>query len=437
MKNKHLYLTGILFLLNPTYLWAQEPLTLKDCFQAALKRSEVLATQQELIVQAEENYHRTWGAILPTINGSYSYFHSSGSSNSGNSVTINGQQASTVLSQGQQTLAVTADQPLFRGFSDFTAIHVAKAFIKSQQQARRWAGMQLYSDVAQAFYTRLAVQKDLNVMDNELDLYQKRIKELQVRINIGRSRITEVLTIESAQAILKAQREQILGQLEVTKEVLAFLTGLDQDIQLDDTDEVPSSMGSLESYQSDLNQRPDIIAAQKNVDAHRSNVSVARGAYLPSVDLISDYYGERPNREANGAWDVEIAVTLPIFTGGITSANVKTAESQKRQSEFQLSQVRRMAIENVRSLYHNFKSDLSQLAALQDAFNISKENYKANAKDYELNLVTNLDVLQALAAYQDMERSLEKIRYQTKIDYNQLEASVAHRLSMMDDLEKQ
>ena len=157
MKNKHLYLSIILFLLNPIYLWAEEPLTLKDCFKAALKRSEVLATQQELVSQAEENYHRAWGAIFPTINGSYTYFHQSGSgfTDSGN----------TSSSEGQQTLGLTADQPLFRGFSDFAAVHEEKFFIKAQEQARQWAGMQLYSDVASAFYTRLAVQKDLSVLD--------------------------------------------------------------------------------------------------------------------------------------------------------------------------------------------------------------------------------------------------------------------------------
>ncbi len=428
MRNIHLYLGVILFLLTPTCLWAGEPLSLEDCFKAALKRSEVLATQQELVVQAEENYHRAWGAILPTINSSYSYFHqhAPGLTSSGN----------TQSSTGQQTLKIMADQPLFRGFRDFAALNVTKNFITAQEQARQWAGMQLYRDVAQAFYTCLAVQKDLHVLDNELDLYQKRIKELQDRLTIGRSRITEVLTVQAAQAILKAQREQVLGQLEVTKEVLAFLTGLDQDIQLDDTDEVPFEIGSLDSYQSEINVRPDIMAARKNLEAFKSNISVAKGAYLPSVDLIGNYYVERPDLQKNGAWDVELAVTLPIFTGGIISSNVKTAESQKRQSEIQLSQVQRLAQEEIRSLHHNLKADLAQLAALQEAFNISEKNYKANAKDYEFNLVTNLDVLQALTAYEDTERSLEKIRYLSKVDYNKLEAATAHRLSLMEGLEK-
>jgi outer membrane protein len=429
MTKKYLHFAVILFLLTPACSWAGETLSLKDCFKAALKRSEVLATQQELVIQAEENYRAAWGAILPSVTGSYSYFHRHAPdlTSSGN----------TDSSSGQQTLKIMAGQPLFRGFRDFAALNAAKASITAQEQARQWAGTQLYRDVVQAFYTRLAVEKDLNVLDNELDLYQKRIKELQDRITIGRSRITELLTVQSAQAILKAQREQVSGQLYVAKEVLTFLTGLDQDIKLDDMDEVPSQIGSLESYQSKINARPDIMAAKKNVEAFKSKVSVAKGAHLPSVDLIGNYYADRPDLHKNGDWDMAIAVTLPIFMGGIISSNVKTAESQQRQSEIQLSRVQRLALEEVRSLYHNLKADLSQLAALQEAFNLSEKNYKANIRDYKLNLVTNLDVLQALTAYQDTQRSLEKIRYLTKIDYNKLEAAAAQRLSLLNNLEKQ
>jgi outer membrane protein len=419
----------ILFLLTPACSWAGETFNLNDCFKAALKRNEVLATQQELVIQAEEIYRRAWGAILPSVTGSYSYFYRNAPdlTSSGN----------TVSSAGQQTLKIMAQQPLFRGFRNFAAINAAKASITAQEQAGQWAGTQLYRDVAQAYYTRLAVEKDLIVLDNELDLYAKRIKDLQDRIKIGRSRITELLTVQSAQAILKAQREQILGQLHVAKEVLSFLTGLDQDIKLDDLDKVPYQIGSLESYQSKVSSRPDIVAAIKNVEAFKSQVYVAKGAHLPSVDLIGNYYGDRPDLKKNGDWDAAIVVTLPIFMGGIISSNVRTAQSQQRQSEIQLSRVQRMALEEIRSLYHNLKADLSQLKALQEAFNLAEKNYQANIKDYKLNLVTNLDVLQALTAYQDTQRSLEKIRYLTKIDYNQLEAAAALRLSLMKNPEKQ
>jgi outer membrane protein len=433
IKNKTILLgfSLIVYLTNPLCSWAQNANTLglKDCFKAALKRSEVLATQQELVIQAEQNYHKAWSAILPSVNGSYAYFYQNapGLSSSGN----------TDTSSGQQTLKIIADQPLFRGFRDFAALHKEKALIKAQELAKQWAGMRLYQDVAMAFYTCLSVQKDLALLDKELELYEKRIKALEDRISIGRSRITEVLTVQAAQAILKAQREQVLGQLDVAKALLAFITGLEPEaISLADTEQLPTDIPSLESYQLELNSRPDIIAAKKNLQAFKSNVSVAKGASLPTVDLLGNYYVERPDRHENGDWDAELSVTLPIFSAASISSDIHTAESEKRQSEIQLSLVQRMALEEIRSLYHNLKSNIAQLKALQEAFEIAEKNYNANAKDYELNLVTNLDVLQALTAYQDTKRSLEKVNYLTKINYDQLQAATAHVIFLTQGVEK-
>jgi len=171
MRNSFLYSALIIFLLTPARLWAGQPFSLEECFKAALKRSEVLATQQELVVQAEENYHRAWGAIFPSVNGSYSYlqWNAPGLTHSGN----------TEDSAGQQTLKIIADQPLFRGFRDFAAVNSAKALITAQKQARQWAGTQLYRDVARAFYTCLAVQKDLDVLDKELELTKKGSKNFR------------------------------------------------------------------------------------------------------------------------------------------------------------------------------------------------------------------------------------------------------------------
>lgn len=96
-----------------------------------------------------------------------------------------------------------------------------------------------------------------------------------------------------------------------------------------------------------------------------------------------------------------------------------------------------MARQEVRSLYFSYKSDLAQTQALEEAYAIAKQNYDANARDYQSNLVTNLDVLQALSSYQDTQRSLEKIRYLVMTDYNKLEASVARRLALMNELDKE
>ena len=42
---------------------------------------------------------------------------------------------------------------------------------------------------------------------------------------IGRSRPTEVLTVQAAQAALAAQIEQVKSQISTARELLSFLTG--------------------------------------------------------------------------------------------------------------------------------------------------------------------------------------------------------------------
>ncbi len=409
-------------LLSQSQVWAGEALTLNDCFKAALKRSEVLASQQELVVQAEEHYSQAWGSILPSFNGYYSYFKQDTTG-----------QDSTSSSPTQTTLKITGDQPLFRGFREYAAIDQTKKLITAQKEARNWAGMQLYMDTTRGFYTLLAAQKDLRIVDEEIGLYQTRIQDLQDRVDIGRSRITEVLTVKSAKAILKAQREQVLGQIKTAKEVFAFLTGLDKNITLDDTEDVPSQTDTLDRYLARLESRPDVIAARRNVEAAKSNISVASGAHLPSADLQGDYYFQGSGLTPNPSWDAQIVVTLPIFQGGIISSNVKIAESQERQYEQGLSSVLRIAAEDIGTYYGDLESDLAQVAALQDAYNAAEKNYKANLADYNLGLVINLDVLQALTSYKDTERSLEKARFTAKIDFNLLEAGAAKRLDLIDE----
>jgi outer membrane protein len=48
-------------------------------------------------------------------------------------------------------------------------------------------------------------------------------------------------------------------------------------------------------------------------------------------------------------------------------------------------------------------------------------------RDYRFGLVTNLDVLQALTAYQENLRALDRARYTAKLNYLRLEAAVVRR----------
>lgn len=396
---------------------ADQLYTLQDCFQAALQRSEILADQAEQIIQAEEHYRQALGNLLPTLTGQAAY---------GRQGAGPGGDASA-FSAEPHYIRISAGQPLFRGFREYAALRQTRDLIQSQRESKRWAALQLYSDVAQAFYNVLAWQKDLEHLDAQITLYDKRIQDLQARVAIGRSRVSEVLSVQSAQALVKAQRQQTAGQLEVNREILAFLTGLDPAISLQaDPGELPRA-ASLETCLAKAEERPDILAARQQLEAVRCNVGLASGGHWPSLDLNGNYYLSRTNPDQNPVWDAQIAMTLPIFMGGTVVSKTREAESQVRQSELALSRLQRAAAEDIRSQYRLLQSDISQWRILDEALQLAQKNYQAVLRDYNLGLVTILDVLQTLTSYQDTLRSVDHLRYAIQNDFERLEALTAQR----------
>ncbi|MDO8595586.1 MAG: TolC family protein [Sulfuricaulis sp.] len=398
---------------------AAEALTLDEYFAAALKRSEVVATQIELIRQAEEHYTQANSALRPTVNGVASYTRQD---------PIPAGDLSNSTSPNRQSLAkLTATQPLFRGFREFAGLRQTKALLGAQDQDYRNARAQLFKDVVQNFYFVLSIEQDLKNFSEEINQNIDREKELNSRVRIGRSRIGEVLSVQSTISTLRAQVEQLQGQLGTAREVFAFLSGLAPTTLLRDTEDLPVNLEPLDDYLARLELRPDVIASQQRLSAAQENTKVARGAHLPSLDLNANRYLERAGNLKDSTWDVGIALTVPIYAGGLLQSKVSEAVSQRTQAELSASQVSRQAEQEIRSIYQSVVFDRSQLDALEKATESARKNYEAQRRDYRLGLVTNLDVLQALTAFQENQRALDRARYTAKLDYLRLEAAVVRR----------
>jgi outer membrane protein len=394
-----------------------QAVTLKDSFRAALSRSELVASQRELLVQQDELLQQAQGSLLPTISATASELWQQvppgGSSPANPSV--------------QPFAKLSAQQPLFRGFREFAGIRQARDLVQSQEEAWIAAAIQLYKDVATSFYSVVALEKDLANLREEMSLYGARVQDLERWMRIGRSRQTEVLTVQSAQAALAAQAEQVRGQIRVQRALFSFLTGFAVDFILQDTEDAPPSQLDLGRYLSALGNRPDVKSAERAAVAADEGISVARGAHLPSADLFGNYYLYRTGSLQDVNWDIQLVLTLPIYQGGVLQSRVRQAESQKDQADLTLSRARRLAEQEVRQAFEQLESDRHQERAFAEALDLARRNYQAETREYRLGLVTNLDVLNALTAFQESQRSLDRAKSSVKLDFASLEAAVARR----------
>ena len=391
-------------------------LTLDEAFAQALVRSEVVATQGELIRQAEERYRQANAALYPTLSGIASY------------TWLDSGAADTTVNPSRQPQArLAATQPLFRGFREFAAVRQSQALVDAQGDDYQNARVQLFKDVAQNFYDVLALEQELKNLDEQTEQYRQREKELQDRVRIGRSRRGETLTVQSTISTLRAQVEQRKAELSAAREVFAFLSGLSGTTPLRDTVVLPENLDPLDDYLVRVALRPDVKAAQQRLAAAQENISVARGAHLPSLDLNANRYLERTGSLENVEWDVQLALTVPLYAGGSVQSRVREAQSQSTQAELGVSQVQRQAEQEIRSLHQGVVLDRSQLAALVMATEAARKNYETQQRDYRFGLVTNLDVLQALNVFQENQRALDRARYTAKLNYLRLQAAAVRR----------
>ena len=130
---------------------------------------------------------------------------------------------------------------------------------------------------------------------------------------------------------------------------------------------------------------------------------------------------------------MQLALTLPLYAGGGTQSRVREAASQGTQAELNASQVRRQAEQEIRALHQAVTLDRSQLDALEKATEAARKNYEAQRHDYRLGLVTNLDALQALTAFQENQRALDRARYAAKLNHLRLQAASARRPDAPED----
>jgi outer membrane protein len=399
---------GLAFV-EPKAALASAPVSFHYFYSHALKSHELVELQKSRVTQAEAQYSQARGALFPSLSllGSYSRQDSSQAS-------TGGLAAFRLADQWNSRLNLT--QPIFRGLAEYGELAARSWDVDSQRSNLFEAERQLFSTVAQAYYEVLAAREDLANVRALRKLTEERVVELQQRAKIGRSRSGEVLAAQAQLVALDSQAEANELALTQAQNRLVIQSGIASPFELESLEaseaRVPKNPLPLDKYIDRLSARPDLVALEAAQRASERRISVARAGHFPSVDLSANYYLKRNGPLEGVKWDFGVVAVLPIFQGGTVVAAVDTAVESQKQAALQLAQVRRTALVELKNAYEMLQSFEKQISAWQKSVQISERNYREQKRDYSLGLATNVEVLQALNAYQELERNLDRTRAQ-------------------------
>lgn len=389
--------------------------TLKDCYRLALQQSERVAIHQEMIKEAQARFSQSLGGILPHATFETTTKRQNGANSNNFS-----------LSEIPEDKFIFS-QPLFSGFKDFAGMGANRAERRQRTQETRRAGQLLFTDVSDAFYLFLSYQEDIAALEATQNALSGRIEELNKRVQLGRSRPSEVASAEVLLNRNEAELEGVRSQMEVSRQLLEFLTGERIEKVRDSQDGLSFGGGSSEispEYTNLASHRADVLAAKEAWSAAQKKITVARAGWWPTAGLDGSYYTKRVGNSSDVTWDFTFKVDVPIFDGGETFGAVREAQALANQAQLSLQETQRSAVLEIQNAGTRFQTALKRRNALQKALRAAEKNYQLQKEDYQKSLVNNLDVLQSLQDLQSVRRDFIAARFDAKRMYWSLKVAV-------------
>jgi len=275
-------------------------------------------------------------------------------------------------------------------------------------EARRAVQLSLVAQVANQYLTVLAYDDQLKVTLSALDIAQESFRITQLSFDTGAG---SELDLREAEGALETARGQLAAQQRLRAQAENALVLLIGEPIPDDLP--PGTPLESQTFLEDippglpsdlLNRRPDILQAERQLQATNASIGAARAAFFPSISLTGlDGAGSLQLgnlfKPGTGQWSIGPSITLPIFTGGLNSANLAAAKAEREVAVAQYEKSIQTAFREVadglvaRSTYDDQAKAADRLVVAQRRrFDLSELRYKNGVDSYLTVLTAQTDL---------------------------------------------
>jgi outer membrane protein TolC len=147
--------------------------------------------------------------------------------------------------------------------------------------------------------------------------------------------------------------------------------------------------------------RPDLKSLIARRQAAESNIKVARSGHYPvlSGSASATRSGESISSDKNEGWQVVVGLTVPLFSGFLTSHQVAEAKFNLYVLKANEESLRQRILLEVRQAYLNLQAAEASIGTAELAARQAKENLDLANGRYEAGVGSPVEVSDAFATY--------------------------------------
>ena len=407
---------------------AQQPetlsLSLKEAQEYAIKQNRTLKNASLAVQEAYAARWQTIAAMLPQVDGSYSYSNYLGYSAS---MSMMGREVKIDM-PNVGAFGVTASmglngQGVVGALLNNIAIDMKKIALEQSESQLRGSVMSSYVSV-------LALQSISNLLDSSLLNIQELEAMTQHAVDAGAAEQTSADQIRVRVNTLKNSINSQKRNIELATNSLKVLLDVPVETELVLTEDIntvlsPERVLNLLSENFAIENNLNYQLLKKQTDLAKTNVHMAGWAYGPTVSLAYNYsdqhyYGEGGMRMTPPN-TVQVSVRMPLWSSGKRAAGVVEKKIAYEEAKNTLSETTdnleiqyRQLCFNLTNAYETYINEKDNIEVSQRVFNSATEKFKWGASsNLELTNASN-DLINAQSTY--VQAMLELVNAQVELE---------------------
>jgi outer membrane protein len=296
------------------------------------------------------------------------------------------------------------------------------------------------SNVSKAFYDLLLSKEQIALLDTDIVLLQRSLKDTYNQYKGGLVDKTDyqraTISLNNANASRKTAGEAVKSKTAVLKLYMSYPVDSTLDV-LYDSARMRDEVNSFDTLQQlDINNRIEFQQLETEKRLEEFNLKYYKLGFLPTVSVYGNYNLNYYNNQFKNLYQQNypnsyagLSVTLPIFTGTQRAQQVKVARLQIERLDYTFSSLK----DSIRTQYiqslSSYKADLNNyfeqkenLELARQVYNIIQLQYRSGIKTYLDVVVSNNDlfaaqvnftnaIFQVLSDKIDVERALGTLKY--------------------------
>jgi outer membrane protein len=296
------------------------------------------------------------------------------------------------------------------------------------------------ADVSKAFYDLLLSKEQINLLDTDIVLLERSLKDAYNQYKGGIVDKTDyqraTITLNNAKAQRKSAGETLKIRTAYLKLYMSYPTDAPLEIYFDSV-KLKAEVASFDTLQQvEVNNRIEYqqLVTQKRLEEY--NLKYYKWGFLPTVSAFGAYNLNYYNNEFSKLYTQNypnsyagLSVSIPLFTGTKRLQQVKIAQLQLERLNYNFKSLQDSirtqyieALSSYKANLNNYYEQKENLDLAKQVYNIIQLQYRSGIKTYLDVVVANNDLFTAQVNFTnaiflvlsnkiDVERALGTLKY--------------------------